>query len=171
MPKSESTNITLRQAAPGDASGIMQVHRDAAFTMSAKHYDRHILDAWSPVSPERLQGIEKLIQETPDQGLLLVAEMAGRVSGFGRLVFSTAEIASLYVSPNCAGMGLGTKILSELESAARKRGLVSLWLHAALNAEEFYSRCGFTSDCKVEYQLPAGVTMPVIKMHKQLSAE
>jgi len=165
---SHTPSIKLRPATRNDAVHILRVNHDATQTMSADHYDRRVLDAWSPVSAERLAQIEKHIEASPDQGMVLVAEIERRIAGFGRVVFSTGELSSLYVSPDASGKGVGKKIMTELENAACAKGLVSLWLNASMNARSFYKSCGFAGDEQVKYELPGGVVMLVIRMHKQL---
>jgi len=62
---------------------------------------------------------------TPPNGLLLVARLRGEPIACGALKLHTpypAELKRMWVSPEARGLGLGRRILDELEEAARVRG-------------------------------------------------
>ncbi len=62
---------------------------------------------------------------TPPGGLLLLARVDGEPAGLGGvrdLDGDVAEVKSMFVSRGRRGLGIGRKILSELEAVARGRG-------------------------------------------------
>jgi GrpB-like predicted nucleotidyltransferase (UPF0157 family)/GNAT superfamily N-acetyltransferase len=62
---------------------------------------------------------------TPPDGLLLIARVDGAPAGLGgvrHLDTDLAEVKSMFVSPAQRGIGLGRRLLSELEEVARRRG-------------------------------------------------
>ena len=62
---------------------------------------------------------------TPPAGLFLVASLYGEPVGCGALKFrgdGPADIKRMWVSPSVRGLGLGRRILAELEADARARG-------------------------------------------------
>ncbi len=64
-------------------------------------------------------------QLTPPAGLLLVAQLRGAPVGCGALKLerqAPAEIKRMWVSPSVRGLGLGRRILRELEDRAREVG-------------------------------------------------
>jgi DNA-binding MarR family transcriptional regulator/GNAT superfamily N-acetyltransferase len=64
-------------------------------------------------------------------GLLLVARLRGEPVGCGALKLhgaAPAELKRMWVDPQARGMGLGRRILTELEQHARQRGVVTLRL-------------------------------------------
>jgi ribosomal protein S18 acetylase RimI-like enzyme len=67
---------------------------------------------------------------TPPAGLLLVATLHTDPVGCGalRLRDTHAEIKRMWVSPEVRGLGLGRRLLTELESAATERGVRTLRL-------------------------------------------
>src|SRR4051812_20578865 len=70
---------------------------------------------------------------TPPAGLLLVAALHGEPVGCGALKFhddGPAEVKRMWVSPSARGLGLGRRLLTELEMAAREHGVRVLHLEA-----------------------------------------
>ncbi len=65
-------------------------------------------------------------------GDILVQEDAGRITGYGVLLFhkgtALARLYSLAVDKNCRGKGLGRKLLAKLEQLAKERGSTYLRL-------------------------------------------
>ena len=123
------------------------------------------------MSEERVSvgSFESFVLANPDDETTLVAQVADKVVGFGRIVFITGEITSLYVSPQVAGGGIGSKLMTAVEERAHDRGLNSIWLTAALNATKFYRRCGFIGEHEIECELPGKLSMIVVKMCKVLA--
>jgi putative acetyltransferase len=56
-------------------------------------------------------------------------------------------------------VGIGRRILAELETLARKHGMPELAMDASLNAEDFYAKRGFTVVEKGEHALRGGARM------------
>ena len=68
---------------------------------------------------------------TPPAGLLLVAVLHGEPVGCGALKFHAggpAEIKRMWVAPSARGLGLGRRLLVELETRAREHGVRLLHL-------------------------------------------
>ena len=63
---------------------------------------------------------------TPPAGLLLVATLHGEPAGCGALKFhgdAPAEIKRMWVNPATRGLGLGRRLLTDLEAQAVARGV------------------------------------------------
>jgi GNAT superfamily N-acetyltransferase len=68
---------------------------------------------------------------TPPAGLLLVATLHGEPIGCGALKFhgdAPAEIKRMWVAPTARGLGLGRRLLTELEAHAAAHGVRTLRL-------------------------------------------
>ena len=68
---------------------------------------------------------------TPPAGLLLVATLHGEPVGCGALKFhgdAPAEIKRMWVAPAARGLGLGRRLLADLEAEAAARGIRTLRL-------------------------------------------
>src|SRR5207253_7320066 len=68
---------------------------------------------------------------TPPRGLLLVATLHGEPAGCGALKFhpgAPAEVKRMWVAPAVRGLGLGRRLLAELEAKAAAHGVEVLRL-------------------------------------------
>jgi DNA-binding MarR family transcriptional regulator/GNAT superfamily N-acetyltransferase len=76
---------------------------------------------------------------TPPSGALLIARLNGRPVGCGALKFhagAPAELKRMWVAPEARGLGLGRRILQELERQARDRGVEYLRLETNRSLNE-----------------------------------
>lgn len=86
---------------------------------------------------------------TPPDGLLLIARLRGESVGCGALKLhdqAPAEIKRMWVAPSARGVGLGRRLLSELEGHARRAGAVVIRLEtnrALTEAIALYKRAGY----------------------------
>jgi GNAT superfamily N-acetyltransferase len=104
------------------------------------------LEMTRPVDPEVLRLFDAFIREadgpleidleaevaagppadlTPPNGVLLLARAGGAPAGLGgvrHLDTDTAEVKSMFVSADHRGAGLGRRLLTELETIARRHG-------------------------------------------------
>ena len=98
-------------------------HRDARFCLQT-YYDELAVrfregydPAVSPVADAEM---------TPPAGLLLVASLHGEPVGCGALIFcpdAVGLVKRMWVAPSVRGLGLGRRLLYELEDRARAKGL------------------------------------------------
>lgn len=85
----------------------------------------------------------------PPAGLLLVAALRGEPIGCGALkrhADGTAEIKRMWVADSARGLGIGRRLLTELEAQAAERGARTLRLetnHALVEAIGLYRSCGY----------------------------
>jgi DNA-binding MarR family transcriptional regulator/GNAT superfamily N-acetyltransferase len=86
---------------------------------------------------------------TPPQGLLLVAHLHERPVGCGALKFHTpepAELKRMWVAPEVRGLGLGRRLLQELETHAAEAGAAAVRLETNRTLTEaiaLYRRSGY----------------------------
>ncbi len=91
-------------------------------------------------------GADELV---PPSGLMLIARLRGKPIGCGALKFhrgAPTELKRMWVSPDARGLGLGRRLLVELESQARASGsrVVRLETNRALKeAIELYRSSGY----------------------------
>jgi ribosomal protein S18 acetylase RimI-like enzyme len=82
-------------------------------------------------------------------GLLLVARLAGEPVGCGAVKFDpggSVQIKRMWVAGHTRGLGLGRRLLRELEEQARRRGAVVARLETNRNLSEaikLYRSCGY----------------------------
>ncbi|HET6862817.1 MAG TPA: GNAT family N-acetyltransferase [Pyrinomonadaceae bacterium] len=83
------------------------------------------------------------------RSIFVVARLSGEAIGCGAirpLDVETAEVKRMYVVPHARRMGIGARILDELESAARNMGYQRLRLETGLRQPEaiaLYEAAGF----------------------------
>ena len=78
-------------------------------------------------------------------GLFLVAELEGRVAGFGGL-FADGEIVRMRVRADCRRKGVATHILQALIAGAKQLGMKQVHLHTLEeqhSAQQLYLAFGF----------------------------
>ena len=142
--------IKIRKATPYDCEVLSEIHISAIRELGNTHYSEAEVDAWSRgKTPERH---EKHIRERQ----VVVAQHRSIAVGFGTLDLTTGEVVHLYVRPEYARKGIGTKILEELLGMARAAGLRELHCTATLNAEAFYANSGFQSGKKCKHRFRDG---------------
>lgn len=157
--------MKLRTATKEDAFGIAEVHV-ASWRYAFKGImSQDILDNQSV--PERAASWTKILVE--DSGRVFVSEHGGYVSGFvhtcGYRYDDIAtpipgEIASIYLSPEVIGQGVGAGLLKRGISFLESEGFsdIALWaLEANISAIKFYNRFGFYSDGATKIHKKSGL--------------
>jgi GNAT superfamily N-acetyltransferase len=79
-----------------------------------------------------------------------------------------AKIRAFFIHPDWARRGIAGMILETCENAARQAGFTRLEMGATLTGVPFYQAKGYTTLETLEVPLGDGVTMPVVRMGKQL---
>ncbi len=80
-----------------------------------------------------------------------------------------ARIRAYFVHPDWARRGIARALFELCEQAARARGFRTFELAATLMGEPMYARCGFIELERIDYELPDGVRLPVVRMLKPLA--
>jgi putative acetyltransferase len=127
-------NLRIRSANPTDADELLAIRRDAIMAL-AEEYGRVAAERWATAAhPGRAA---KAIATNS----VWVAEFGSKVVGWVEL--GGATIASLYVSPAAARLGVGSSLLAHAEREIRDAGASIAYLDASPNAEAFYARRGY----------------------------
>lgn len=156
-------------ARPEHIPGICRAHDLAVRGLAREHYTPEQLAVWAGAM--RPASLHRALAE-PDKTLLVALEGKDdgeRVAGF--VLFGTGEVWAMYVRPDCARRGLGTRLLSLAEDAARRRGCPRLRLTASRNAVAFYAANGFTGLEEAVFPLAGGIGLPCLHMDKSLLPE
>lgn len=122
-------DVTVREATAAGVDRFCEITRTAIETLATEPYDDCQLTAWTAAVDPDLYPIED------DETHVLVAEAEGTIVGFGWMkptadeYFATdvdGEITGMYVHPDAAGQGVGTRLYGELERIARDAAVGSL---------------------------------------------
>ena len=127
--------MLIRPFLASDAEEVSQLIRETVKQVNSKDYDTKV--------------IQKLVDEHSPEYLLnksktrtiLVAEHQGRLIGVGALKDNC--LRNMFVRVDMVGKGIGSKIIEELESLARKRGFTHIEANSSLTALGFYLDKGY----------------------------
>jgi putative acetyltransferase len=167
VDREDALNVEIRPATEADAEAIIDLHFAAVHQTAAAFYLPEVLDSWSrPPDERRYQQIRQAVAKGEE--LIVVAQDASGVVGFGSIVPSLRELHAVYVHPKAGRRGIGSRILIELERLAVDRGVPRLRMDASVNAEAFYQRAGYEIVEPSVFRLGAGLEMASVKMKKEL---
>ncbi len=149
-----------------DARGVLEAHYSAVHETAAADYPQEVLAAWSiAVTAERIDQYTKyaLPGETT-----VVAEVGGRIAGFGAIIQANDELRAVYVAAGFGRQGVGSALLRELERIAKEQGCRELHMDSSLTAAPFYLDRGYEETGRGEHTLSSGVKMACVRMRKVL---
>lgn len=155
-------DATIRPATPADCDAILTVHTSALRELCKGEYSQTQLAAW----------VERLTPEgylpAIARNVFLVAEFGGRVVGFAEFALPRGEVVAIYVAPDCARSGLGTRLFGAMEQLANAHGVRSMNLSSSVSAVAFYEKLGFVAGERGVHRLGNGTEIPCVPM-KRLS--
>ena len=130
--------VQIRKAKPEDAPAIREVHVAAGKGPDSLERNNANVLRWldARVADDYLKEMQR------EQ--FVVAEVDGRIRGFGAVILTKAEISSVYVDPAYVRRGIASALVAAMERLAANHGLQALELQAAGGALTFYEKQGFT---------------------------
>ena len=177
-------NIELRLATMVDIPALEELIRASVTALSAEHYtSEQIRSALTHVF-----GVDtQLIAD----GTYFVAEIEGQLAGSGGWSKRTtlfggdqskgdsidllldpaaeaARIRAFYVHPRWSRRGIGSRILTACEDAARAAGFSRIELAATLPGEPLYAARGYQKAEPMQLETPDGESLPAFRMTKSL---
>ena len=81
-----------------------------------------------------------------------------------------ARIRAFFVDPAYARRGIGRQLLAACEQAALSAGFRSLEMGATLPGEPLYAAAGYQAIERIDYRMPDGVILPIVRMGKTVNA-
>lgn len=79
-----------------------------------------------------------------------------------------ARVRAMYTSPRFTRRGVGRKVLSLCEAAARREGFSCMELAATMGGKPLYEACGYQAIEAMRVATPGGVEVPLLRMGKTL---
>jgi GNAT superfamily N-acetyltransferase len=95
-------------------------------------------------------------------------QATGREDGLLDPQADAAKIRAFFVHPDWARRGVGSLLLEGCEQAAIKQGFRRFEMGATLTGVRFYRMKGYRELEKIEAPLTPGVTLPIVRMGKQI---
>lgn len=154
--------MLIRSARMTDTEKIAATHRASIKALCSDFYATQDIDGWIEI-------ITSIIYENAiKEKVMIIAEDKDEILGLGILDLEYNEIGAIYIHPHVKGTGVGSCLLLELEARALKDNIERLTLCSTINALGFYQHHGFVSEDKSFHELPNGVRLECIRMHKTL---
>ena len=158
-----------RRAAPDDAAGIADAHRDSIRSIGPRFYPPNVVDDWAEglaadVYLKAMQGGEVFFIATGD------IDGRSAVLGFASdyTLDGTRHGTSVYVRGAAARRGIGSALLRLAEAHAVDAGATSIHVEASLAGVEFYKANGFVETGRGETRLMSGRPIACVFMRKML---
>lgn len=136
LPEGCDGAITLRPYRPEDCPALAHLFYETVHTVCAGDYTPAQLEAWAPGSGPDLAAWDAGFRAC----VTLVAEIGGRLAGFGDLDPATGYLDLLYVSKDFQRRGVATALCDALEQASRARPFST---HASRTARPFFAQRGY----------------------------
>ena len=153
----------VRPATEADAEDIFRVHSESILALCSERYGPDEIAAWIAVRSPASYRVAL------SSRALFVAEWQGEIVGFGQLDPEKGEIEACYVAPAAVGAGVGAELLRRMEAEALRRGISIVRLNSTLNAEGFYTHCGYRWLGKATHRVSGKVDLACIRMEKELA--
>ena len=159
-------HMKIRKASDTDKKNISKLHISSIKKLCSKHYTHEQLNAWTSV----------LMPSVYDQALkekvfLVAHDSTQELMGLGILDIKNTEISAIYIHPDAAGNGVGTKLLCRLEEIARNNNVAKITVHSTLNAQGFYERNGYFTHGLAFHLLSNGSKLECVRMIKDLPTD
>jgi GNAT superfamily N-acetyltransferase len=180
----DSVNVNIRLANLADIAALEELIRESVSVLSAEFYTSgQIASALTHVF-----GVDtQLIVD----GTYFVAEIANEIAGSGgwskrKTLFGgdrsksgkvdqllnpaveAARVRAFYVHPRWSRKGVGSRILTSCEDAARLAGFSRIELVATLPGEPLYTARGYEKAEAMQIRTPDGESLPAFRMTKSL---
>lgn len=157
--------MNIRTATITDTERIAITHRASIEVLCSGCYSARDIAGWVDIlSPG-------IYENAINEKVMIVAEEGNEIIGLGILDLERKEIGAIYIHPRVKGMGIGKRLLSELEATASENNLDGLTLYSTLNAHGFYKHHGYSGEEKTFHELPNGMKLECIQMHKTLDKQ
>ncbi len=129
--------MLIREFDSSDTEEIMQLFYGTVHKINIRDYSSEQVDAWAPKNMDSAQWSDRL-----QSCMTYVAEEEGKVIGFAELE-KTGHIGCFYCHADYQAMGVGTKLLNQIQLTAKNLGLQKLFTEASITAKQFFERKGF----------------------------
>jgi putative acetyltransferase len=155
--------MKIRKASSADKDNISRLHVASISKLCVNHYSREQLSAWTSVlTPSAYD------QALKEKVFLVAYDSQQDLLSIGILDVGSAEVSAIYIHPDAARKGVGSKLLNELEKIARRSKVFKITVYSTLNAKGFYMAHGYLEQELTLHNLSNGSKLECIRMFKNL---
>ena len=151
-----------------DAEVLPALTQASILLIGARAYSTAQTEAWAA----RHLTAERFIARAAKGDLILIASTASDLPVAYALLEGDGHVDMLYCHPDHAGRGIGTRLLIEVEQAARAAGLSRLYTEASELARPVFARAGYSLVARRDFRIPCeggDVAIHNYAMDKRLS--
>ena len=130
--------IILRKFDAEDTAALVALFHDTVHTINAKDYPPEQLEAWAPAVADLKRWRSRF-----KSSKTIVAELDGKIVGFGSLQNDQSTISLLYVHKDHQGQGIATALLKKLEKYPIKQGANAVTAEVSITARPFFEKSGY----------------------------
>ncbi|NKB45130.1 MAG: GNAT family N-acetyltransferase [Alphaproteobacteria bacterium] len=136
--------MEIRHAEETDLVSLMALFQISVETQGAEHYSSEQVHAWASRATEATFGDFILIPTT-----FVAIDDSGPMGfcGYAR----DGHITSLYIRPDCAGQGIGKKLLTHVLEDARAHDVTDFHVEASAMAIPLFEKLGFEKSGLEDY--------------------
>jgi len=154
--------ILIRRAVEADVDALAALYRDTILTINSRHYNPEQVAAWAHTASRT----DSLMRRMHTQ-YFLVAEIDGRIAGFGSITTDGSYLDFLYVHKDFQRMGIARTLYIALEDYARRRPAFFIHAEVSITARPFFESQGFLV-LKEQQEHIDGVALTNFRMRKTL---
>jgi len=154
-------DIQIRAANSKDLDSILAVQARALRVLSVRDYSQKQI--------ESLVTGQAKTRNLKDE-IIFVAEHENQIVGFSCLLNAGSLISGIFVCPDFARQGVGTKLLEAIEAQAIEQNCKVLSVMSSLSGFDFYRANGYQVVQKSGFLSSGAVWIPCVTLKKQLIA-
>ena len=125
--------ILLRLATAQDIAALIELQTRSMSKLLTPYY----------TAPQITAIVRSQITARSTEEICLIAELTGKIVGFAALLPTQGQISAVFVHPDFARQGVGTKLLVALEKYALSAKCRALSVMSSLTAVAFYQAQGY----------------------------
>ncbi|WP_417454051.1 GNAT family N-acetyltransferase [Kiloniella sp.] len=129
--------MIIRPHKVNDAAELLQLFHDTVHNVNIQDYSQEQINAWAPANFD----LDRWKERTKDY-FIFVAEDDSGIVGFAELE-TTGHIDCFYVHHQKQGLGIGHKLIKEIERKAKALNLNEIYAEVSITARPFFERKGF----------------------------
>ncbi len=129
--------MIIRPHKAEDAAELLQLFHDTVHNVNIQDYNQEQINAWAPESFDLNRW-----QKRTKGYFIFVAEDDSGIIGFAELE-TNGHIDCFYVHHQKQGLGIGHKLIEEIERKAKALNLNEIYAEVSITARPFFERKGF----------------------------